>query len=356
MKIERLKTLLERVKQLPFRKEQEDNIFSIGARGHYENPVSDLLAFFIDPSASHGMGNQVLQALLSCLDQDLDITSTHLIKPPQREYANDEGKRIDLLLESERWVMLIENKIYHHIDNPLDSYKAWADKQFKGKQVIYLILSINGASPDGNWTGIRWGQYLNALKALLAESFLSPSLNKWHILLREYILHMETLVSPTQYTDEEQCFVLNSLGEIQKINALKNNVIADFQKKICAELEIKFNSEVTARVHDWHGFPALRFKLNRWRTQSDLVLYLADNNFHINVHAHTANHQEAEINAKKIMQGSNDTWPEPRYEIIGFRFKLTRFDTAALSEEVINKTKLLDEYEKQSLPLIADRL
>lgn len=353
MKFERLQALIEEIKQLPFRKEKEDNIFSIGARGHYENAVSDLLAFFIDPSASHGMGDQVLQALLSCLAEDLDITGTHLTKPPARESANHEGKRIDLLLESEHWVMLIENKIYHHINNPLDSYKAWADERFKDKQVIYLIISIDGESPDKNWIGIEWQQYLKALKAALAESFVDSPLNKWPILFREYLLHLETLVSPTQYTYEEKCFVLNNLGEIQKINELKSNVIADFQEDIRKQIECEFESEATATTHNWGGFPALRFRLNRWKTQSDLVLYLADNNVDINVHAHTANHPKAEVSARKLIP-SNDTWTESHNTFIGFRFKLTDFDPDALTEAVIAKAKLLDGYEKDNLDLIAD--
>ena len=51
MDLPALEELLTHLKSLPVAEKSETNIFSVGARGHYENPVSDLLAFFIDPDA-----------------------------------------------------------------------------------------------------------------------------------------------------------------------------------------------------------------------------------------------------------------------------------------------------------------
>jgi len=33
----------------------EPTIFAVGGRGYYENPASDLLAFFLTPGAEHGL-------------------------------------------------------------------------------------------------------------------------------------------------------------------------------------------------------------------------------------------------------------------------------------------------------------
>ena len=46
----------------------EKTIFSIGGRGHYENPTSDILAFYPnDPEAEHQLGSLVLDSLFSAL-------------------------------------------------------------------------------------------------------------------------------------------------------------------------------------------------------------------------------------------------------------------------------------------------
>lgn len=57
MDILALEALLNQMKSLPQPRKTEANIFSSGARGHYENPVSDVLAFFLDPDGGHGLGH-----------------------------------------------------------------------------------------------------------------------------------------------------------------------------------------------------------------------------------------------------------------------------------------------------------
>ena len=52
----------------------EKTIFSIGCRGHYENPTSDILAFYLDPEAEHQLGSLVLDSLFSALIKTLETT------------------------------------------------------------------------------------------------------------------------------------------------------------------------------------------------------------------------------------------------------------------------------------------
>ena len=51
MELDRLEAMLQELTQLHSPR-REVNIFSIGSPGYYENPTSDLLAFFLK---SHGM-------------------------------------------------------------------------------------------------------------------------------------------------------------------------------------------------------------------------------------------------------------------------------------------------------------
>ena len=43
----------------------EKTFFSIGGRGYYEDPTSDVLAFYLDPNEEHGLGDLVLQSLVT---------------------------------------------------------------------------------------------------------------------------------------------------------------------------------------------------------------------------------------------------------------------------------------------------
>jgi len=55
MDYENLKQKLEEAKSF-FQPEIEKTIFSVGGRGYYENPISDILAFFFNPQEVHGLG------------------------------------------------------------------------------------------------------------------------------------------------------------------------------------------------------------------------------------------------------------------------------------------------------------
>lgn len=358
MELKKFQELLGRAKQLPSRSQREENIFSVGARGHYENPVSDLLAFFIDPSAAHGMENRVLQALLNCIKQDpdqyIERIDASLIKPPEREGVTNNSKRIDLLLESEKWVMLIENKIYHHLNNPLETYAQWANKKFQGKEVILLVLSIEGAKPE-RWAGVSWKRFLDELKSVMSNSFSFGELNKWHVLFREYILHLETLVSPIEYSDKEMDFVFSNLNEIKNLVTLRQDVIKSFQEMLRIKLERVFDSKVSSGLETWGGFPALRFSLSKWRFESDLVLCLENSDvrgFHINVHADTDDSKDLISKAEEIMHDSVDQWSEVHNKFRGFRFTLPNHERCTLINELINKMKLLDYYEEQRTVLL----
>ena len=49
---------------------EEPTIFAMGGRGYYENPASDLLAFFLKPAAAHGLGDLFLSTFLECIEAD----------------------------------------------------------------------------------------------------------------------------------------------------------------------------------------------------------------------------------------------------------------------------------------------
>jgi len=141
--------IINKVKDLK-NPEVEKNIFSLGGRGHYENPISDILAFFIDPKEEHGFGSLVLEALLEAAGKSNIISE--LIDSPQRESYTDSGKRIDLITEGEDWILVIENKIRHSAVNPFDDYEEYinthyGDKNFK----IFILLTIYNESPPKNW-------------------------------------------------------------------------------------------------------------------------------------------------------------------------------------------------------------
>src|SRR5713101_2597029 len=76
----------------------EQNIFALGARRYFENPTSDLLAFFLDPSADHGLRDLFLRALVQAagLVDKFPERKLSLNRRPEREVYNGDGKKMDI--------------------------------------------------------------------------------------------------------------------------------------------------------------------------------------------------------------------------------------------------------------------
>src|SRR6185436_11838084 len=81
---------------------EEKNIFALGGRGYYENPTTDLLAFFAHPQETHDFGDLVLKSLFDCLYEKglrRGLLVGDLVGDPSREESTQLGNRIDLLIE-----------------------------------------------------------------------------------------------------------------------------------------------------------------------------------------------------------------------------------------------------------------
>jgi hypothetical protein len=63
---EKFESILNNVQKFKNDIKKEKNLFSLGGRGHYENPITDLLKFFFDPSEEHNFQDLFLSSLFDC--------------------------------------------------------------------------------------------------------------------------------------------------------------------------------------------------------------------------------------------------------------------------------------------------
>ena len=111
---------------------------SIGGRGYYENPTSDLLRFFFQPSNAHELNTIFINAFLEAagFQGNLNIDQKLLVT---REVETKDRKRIDLVISSPQWLLMIENKIWHDQVNPFEQYEQLA-AEIAGVREIYWGL------------------------------------------------------------------------------------------------------------------------------------------------------------------------------------------------------------------------
>ena len=87
-------------------------------QSRFEEICSRILAFFLNPKAEHGLNDLWLSALLDAIGKVGWRDYRHDIGVRTEEYAD--GKRIDITVVANDYVVAIENKITADHYNPLD--------------------------------------------------------------------------------------------------------------------------------------------------------------------------------------------------------------------------------------------
>lgn len=253
----------------------EPSIFSIGGRGYYENPTSDLLAFFWQPDGPHGLKTLFLDAFLEC------IPGTKLHKPNmtglsiQREVCTTTGARIDLLVIGSDWCLAVENKIRHAKNNPFGEYIRFTE-HLDRKQVEFAVLSPDGAPPSSGtpdvasvWRGVSYQSYCNALRARLSNLDQGAPQSKWQVFAADFIEHLQQECCSQAMDKCHVDFVEKHQEQIASIKALerqyRGHVVSTLAEQLNGGLE---SAEFQVRDEGW----AFRCRSSKWG-EPDMVLF-----------------------------------------------------------------------------------
>lgn len=141
----------------------EPTLFSVGGRGYFENPTTDLLAFYLNPTAPHGLGDLVLRSLLKCVGftEDFELS---LVEPPHREETTANRNRIDLVLVGPSWVAAIENKIGHAQVNPFEDYEQHLVERYPGREALRIVLSPAGTTTRATWVPLSYRRLIDSVR------------------------------------------------------------------------------------------------------------------------------------------------------------------------------------------------
>lgn len=175
-------------------------IFSIGGRGYYENPTSDLLKFFLHPQEVHGLGTLFLDALSACLG----LAGSHrptgnetLAIYREEEAIGTDGRcgRIDLLIRWEKRIWVIENKHWHDAQNPFELYKEHVLQKYPKSEPTFILLAFNATEVSEPWRLVMYSEYIAQIRGLMGnqEQLRTPpsDTDRWKVLTNEAIKHLQ---------------------------------------------------------------------------------------------------------------------------------------------------------------------
>lgn len=221
------KSLLEQFEQLP---KKDRTYFEIAGYSHYENVASNLLAFFLNPNNEHGFKNLILSALLELVFEDSrEYTDIKI----NREVYTIKGGRIDILVETEDYLIGIENKINHSLNNNLEDYgnslSEWAKP--KEQNVYKIILSLKKEKETFDFVSITYDELFFKVKENI-DFYTETVSKKWYFYLLDFIENIEKLKDNNMMFNEIDCFFINNEEKIKSLINERNSFLSKLNLRV----------------------------------------------------------------------------------------------------------------------------
>lgn len=162
---------------------ERPNIFVFMRNLSYEIRHSNFVCWLIDESETHGQKKLFIQSLLSNISIEYHADSTYRVDSEVDINAHvsavdakdNNGGRIDIVLESLEHVIIIENKTQSKDShNQLKKYRIYAEKKYRSKSKTYLYLTLEGSDPKDeeerkHWKNLSYLDIHRTLSAALNE-------------------------------------------------------------------------------------------------------------------------------------------------------------------------------------------
>ena len=176
---------------IPKIKKRPKTFLGIAKQPHYENVMSNIYAFYFNVDEVHGMQDLFINSLLEIINESKlrDQKKVAAISDFEvsTEVSTKKNGRIDILLSSEDHAIIIENKVYHTLNNNLEDY--WnsikvTDNNEDNK--IGIVLSLNKLS-------VNHRQFINIthlelLKRVIQNlgSYVMDAKEKYVVFLKDF--------------------------------------------------------------------------------------------------------------------------------------------------------------------------
>ena len=192
----RFEEILERFADLGERAPQRRETFmSVSGYPHYENVVSNILAFFFS-DGSHGFGNLWASSLLKCAGIDEREADAFVVDDAEREVGTGRSNRIDLVISGDGFRVAIENKIFADLYNDLGDYRQAVEQKLDDEaQGIFIVLSLKDLSGntkllENGFVNVTYRQLFTMVRSCIGE-YMDQADNTWLAYMKDFMYELE---------------------------------------------------------------------------------------------------------------------------------------------------------------------
>lgn len=372
--LDRFEALINKFRALDFT-DNELNLFDVGTRGHFENPTTELLSFFLNSAKSHNLDDSFFRGLQSAIAQKNILPNLGVLESVETEVSTQNGKRIDLLVETDTALIVIECKIYHYQNNPFDEYTAFGNERInKGNQdstsktLVKLVLCLDGnvnanIATDG-WYGISYNELVEHIEKSLSQTMFDNPYNKWAFFAKEFLSHLKGLNTMTEINKDELSFLTENLNEFAQLSEyIYGNLMPKIGTKIssCLNASDLQNFECKVKHGKWHSYePVIKFSNLNWTADSDIALWMKanDNDVSHKISLYIAKQSDELVEQFKALIGDSwlslpiKTWYEVNNTYWGISFSFKTFDLDEVSTKMLELMGHLNNLELNHRPVL----
>lgn len=163
---------------------KSNNLFSIGTRGFYENPFTEVLSYLLKKKTEYQRRDEFMKILLADLNDDDFLNSLIVNSEVNTQFITSNGKRIDLILYNESNILVFENKIRHWMANPFDDYENDINLKYPLHNKKYVIFSYKKENCPNNWNYLS----IRGIFDKIISARLHVFDNKWDYFVHDFLL------------------------------------------------------------------------------------------------------------------------------------------------------------------------
>lgn len=193
-------------------------------RRRFEEICSRLLQFFFSPQNEHGFRDLLLKSLFETITTEKVTFNEDRVVVLSEDDAD--GKRLDLLIYSDSFVLGIENKINAKLYNPLAQYKNRIE-QYKSDNIFKIVLSLNEIKSEdelnlivnNDFKNITYSQFFGNVKKNIGH-YLAFASQKYAAYLMDFIQTIETMSMENSMNENLSTIFFDNKSRIQELTNL----------------------------------------------------------------------------------------------------------------------------------------
>ena len=241
----------ELYKRIP---QKEKTFMDISGYPHYENVCSNILAFYFNPLEEHKLNNLVINSFIKILiskNCNISELDENLKIEVDLEYTTMRGNRIDIVIQSNDFVIGIENKIEASVYNDLEDYSTTLNKLNRNSIKVLLSLYDNSSKIDkSEFINITYQEFFKQLKTDLLNY---QDNNKWLIFLNEFIQNLENYEGEVEMEEEVLNWLKDNKEKLEELDKIKEIANKSIERKVEELKSLLENKLAINFIKIWKG-------------------------------------------------------------------------------------------------------